>query len=42
MTLEEAEKIHSLHRLLLAEARLDRDSRESQRKTKRKNKRAKK
>jgi len=36
MTLEEAEKVHSLHRLLLAEARLDRDSRESQRKTKRK------
>jgi len=36
MTFEEAEKIHSLHQLLLAEARLGRDSRESQRKTKRK------
>ena len=42
MTLEEAEIIHSLHRLLLAEARLDSNSRESQRKTKRKNKKAKK
>jgi len=40
MTLEEAEKVHSLHKLLLAEARLESKSRDSQRKTKRKNKKA--
>jgi len=42
MSQEEAEKIFSLHRLLLAESRLDKQSRESQRKTNRKNKKAKK
>ncbi len=41
MSKQEAEKIQSLHKLMLAESRLDRDSRESQRKTKRKNKKAK-